>query len=781
MPIASRPKRNLPFLQRNWARGFDSSQTMGNAVSSPSKVAGNKLHESVSPDLDGRPQKRRRVGSTVATGRRPASGVVAKDHSLVDQLFVAHEVGSIQRTLRVDVLKIVHKDLAKLKIGSGLNDSTAGSCTVQETKARCKIMLTHGGTKVDGSDDVVLHCQSQMCTIKAFQSPAGPFPMARIYLTRSFHIPEDSILINRTDNHLFDLADSYKITVELEAVGPGAWPPLGFLPLSEPGLPSPGASSRTRTWVLAGEVAHIFGRSRSMIPLKLRKSHSQTLPTDYLIDVDARWSTGYEASAIRPLEKGVEPSIIVEGMTSPGRKQAAQEDVQEDAVTRNAVARNSVARTSVARTSVEQPNGHVNGDNRDDDEDQQQDGELTPNRSLRTREAKNYNLKLLSDRAQGKERARRKRKNVDVTENGRISYDLPAEQVHLSSFRCVTCGNSHASLKLLQAHLEWRHPEYEYVAQSTTKGIHFQVSHRGDAAAFDPRTYEFTMPTKAFGLYSSGDGEDGTGSGNRVLPKPSDDSDLVRNGRSKSRSVPTLRSAEAEEASPQHPVPKSVPEPKKILIPKTSQPLYDPLSRAPLEPGTVFRRLKPDDRWLVQWHREAIEDFSDIPPEEREFMTTWDEFMLTQRIATDAFLPSSWLEFVKLKADWLVRSASRMTEFGKHLSYLLMRDVLNDKTIKEAFQVIASARARLKQQEYDGQPTASPGQSPKEHQQRKSAANCQVCNQQVLGPRLLVCSNSSCKRRIYHSNCIQEAAKMDVHEDDWVCNTCIDIPPAERT
>lgn len=191
----------------------------------------------------------------------------------------------------------------------------------------------------------------------------------------------------------------------------------------------------------------------------------------------------------------------------------------------------------------------------------------------------------------------------------------------------------------------------------------------------------------------------------------------------------------------QHPVPESVPEPKKIIIPKTSQPLYDPLSRAPLEPGTVFRRLKPDDRWLVQWHREAIEDFSDIPPEEREFMTTWDEFMLTQRIATDSFLPSSWLEFVKLKADWLVRSASRMTEFGKHLSYLLMRDVLNDKTIKEAFQVIASARARLRQREGDGGPIASPEQSPREHQHPKSAANCQVCNQQALGPRLLVCSN----------------------------------------
>lgn len=127
-------------------------------------------------------------------------------------------------------------------------------------------------------------------------------------------------------------------------------------------------------------------------------------------------------------------------------------------------------------------------------------------------------------------------------------------------------------------------------------------------------------------------------------------------------------------------------------------------------------------------------------------MTTWDEFMITQRIASDAFLPSSWLEFVKLKADWLVSSPSRMTEFGKHITYLITRGALNDGTIKKAFQIIASAKARLAQRGHHDPIGASAKQSPKGPQARKSAANCQVCDQQALGPRLLFCSNPVCSQ-----------------------------------
>lgn len=153
-------------------------------------------------------------------------------------------------------------------------------------------------------------------------------------------------------------------------------------------------------------------------------------------------------------------------------------------------------------------------------------------------------------------------------------------------------------------------------------------------------------------------------------------------------------------------------------------------------PGSEYHWPKADDWWLMQWHREAIEDFSDIPPEEREFMTTWDQFMLSQRISSEAYLPSSWLEFVKTKADWLVASDSRMVEFGKHLTYLLTRHVLNDSAIQEAFRYITAAKDRFRQS--GGIRIAGP---PKQSPKKKSATNCQVCWRPVFGPRQVFCAN----------------------------------------
>lgn len=178
---------------------------------------------------------------------------------------------------------------------------------------------------------------------------------------------------------------------------------------------------------------------------------------------------------------------------------------------------------------------------------------------------------------------------------------------------------------------------------------------------------------------------------------------------------------------------------RKILVPRLTQTLYDPVSRLPLKPGTVFEKHKPDDSWLIQWHRDALEDFSDIPPEEREFLVAWDDFMITQRITSEVFLPSSWLEFVQAQADWLVASEPRMTEFGKHLTYLIARSALNDDVIQQAFQTIRAAKEK-RDRLAGGSAPRDP--EPKDLSRRKSHAGCQICGLPVSGPRLLICANS---------------------------------------
>jgi hypothetical protein len=178
---------------------------------------------------------------------------------------------------------------------------------------------------------------------------------------------------------------------------------------------------------------------------------------------------------------------------------------------------------------------------------------------------------------------------------------------------------------------------------------------------------------------------------------------------------------------------------RKVLVPSTKQPVYEPVSKSLLVPGTEVRKPTADSAWLVQKHRDIIADFFDVDPAEKEFIQEWDAFVINERITSDIFLPRAWVGFVKEKAAWLVSSPERMIEFGKHLSYLVTRNALDTKSVSEALLHISNARdLRITGRD---QLIPSPKQSPKAGQCRKSSNGCQICGLSVLGPRLLMCSN----------------------------------------
>lgn len=427
---------------------------MGNTQSSAQKAAASG---DVSNEHDERhAHKRRRLDS---------------DHVLKDHIFQAREVGDLQRNLRVQVNRIFHKDSKRVN---------AASCDdVVNLKARCKVMLSH----VTNAGDVLLYCNSQLCEIRSFKDPGGPLRMARICLPRPFYIPEDSMRINREDDGSFDLADSYRLSVELEAAGPTFWPPIIINPSGE----ETGSSRQTDTihWVLTAASSDLFTRRRALLNLKIKKTPHSLSPTDHLIDVDAQWATAFEAGAIRPIEAGVEPSITVSG-TFAAQDALANDFVQEP-----------LYDSPPGTPARAQRNGFANGEAHGDDELEE---ELTPNRSLRVRGNKNYNLKVLSDKAQGREKKRKKRRAQNAAEEGSVTYSLPSEQVILDSFRCITCGMPHASLPQLQAHLMNLHGEYEYRPQSGGRGVEFEVAHRYETYEFGPEPFVLRRPTKAFDL-----------------------------------------------------------------------------------------------------------------------------------------------------------------------------------------------------------------------------------------------------------------------------------------
>ncbi|OLN95338.1 hypothetical protein CCHL11_04691 [Colletotrichum chlorophyti] len=720
MTLHSRRQRSTPFLQRNILQGMGSNQ------SSAEKAGDTNGHN------DTRAHKRRRLDSR----NNP-------EHALEDIVFQAREVGDLQRNLRVQVNRILPKEYKRVN---------AASCEdVINLKARCKVMLSHVATKT-GEGDVLLYCNSQLCEIRSFKDPGGPLRMARICLPRPFYIPEASMRVNRDDNGSFDLADSYRLCVELEAAGPTYWPPIVV-----PGHDfAPNHAPSTIHWVLTAASSDLFSRRRTHLSLKVKNKSERLEHTDHVIDVDMQWATAFEAGAIRHIERGVQPSITVSGDLS------AQEALDMDFI-----------QDASCESPPETPgkalrNGHLNGRIH---EDVAAEEETTPSRSLRTRaQNTSYNLKELSDKAGGRKR-RKQRRSSNSFEEGSVHYILPREHVNLDSYRCITCGQPHRNLALLRAHLKSQHAEYEYESQPSSRGAEFHVSHRYEMYTFGAEPFSLRRPVKAFDLDQYADGnisfvtsrlemENNSTSGATVAA-PVASQQQGRTGRHSSTKRRQTRSA--------------------IMIPDNGQTLYDPITRATLQPGTEYKKPAPSDQWLIQWHRDALADFSDVPPAEMEYMQEWDKYMLTQRISSNIYFPRAWLNFVKLKGDWLLSSPSRMVEFGKHLTYLLARSSLDHDTVEEALEHIAACRKELNKRN-DDHPLPEPKQSPQGPHVRKSAGGCQLCGLSVLGPRMLLCANEQCTRRLYHSDCASENenTKMNVDDPDWLCNQCCDKQPVER-
>jgi hypothetical protein len=178
-----------------------------------------------------------------------------------------------------------------------------------------------------------------------------------------------------------------------------------------------------------------------------------------------------------------------------------------------------------------------------------------------------------------------------------------------------------------------------------------------------------------------------------------------------------------------------------VLVPKSKQPLFDPLSKVQLMPGTPVPQHPIDDSWLLLKHRENLEDFIDLNPQEKEYLQEWDAFILRKHISSEHYLPRHFLRFVREKASWIVAKRSRTDEFSKHVAMLLARRILPDTAIFEATQILNDARLRQTEEE--------PAQPPKK---KASGGCCTICNEPVAVPAMLICANKVCPVSLHHEH-----------------------------
>ncbi|KAJ0125501.1 hypothetical protein J7T55_006850 [Diaporthe amygdali] len=720
--------RSLPFLHRNWiiAINYLQSATVG--------FKSDDTHSKITNGHDDhyvRPAKRRRFAES-----SPDSGI-GQD---IDSLLLPDEPGEIQRAIRIEVLKIAHKDLAHTRPTAVLNGNIPPAIKdAASIRARCKITITTPG-RTPG-ETRTLYCDSQICTIKTFQNQAGLSQMARVYLPQPFHIPEEKIYVERDDDTVFDLADQYSISLELESAGDSNWPPLNLVNASSDEDVFL-ARSISRHWTLGADIPKIIDGGRRSGFLRLCKGAGQGIQTDFVLDIDVRATTALPERPLWNSRERVSPYV------------AALTDQQDE--------------------PLPLTNGHINGTYIngnlmnghsgliEDDIEEDAEGELTPSRSLRIRGNKNYNLKDLSNRAQGR-KSRNRLTKARSADADRILYHLPREagpvkEVLVWGFACCFCHASHQSLAQLRAHLP-SHSQYRFevnLASGKTGGpVDVSCIPISGGPLLRPTIYQLGKPTKAFDLDKYVEGDDSWVK-SRLGPH-NDDGPVVPTHKISQTRAGQVRPSQRSGGRRKE---------KKVLVPDTKQPLFDSLSKAKLIPGTEVRQSVADDTWLIQKHRDIVQDFIDVDAAEKDYIKQWDAFIHKRHISSDAFISRAVLEFVNEKMQWLLSSQSRIQEFGKHLTVLIARG-LDDDTIRQVQSRIQEARSQ-KPPEVEQVP---PQQFSKEAQHH-SSKGCAVCGRNVRGPQLLICSNEDCKKPLYHEDCIRDKAQMPVEHQQWRCNDC---------
>lgn len=464
----SNPRRQtLPFLHRNWIASINFHDGQAKTTNGDD-------------DHYGRPAKRRRFVES-----SPDSGIVPD----IDGLVLHEDPVSVQPpTMRINVLRIAHKDSSRAKLNSITNGYASSTDKDVMTRARCKITITTPA-RTPG-DAQVLYCDSQICNVRTPPNPAGMSRSARVYLPAPFSVPEEKIYVERDDDTVFDLADKYAVKVELQSAGDQNWPPVSLI-----NSPLDDDLSIPRHWTLEAEISNILDRGRRLGVLKLRKGSAATFKTDFTVDIDVRWETplsnkhlanGQERGGLAPI--------------------AARQQSDEHLPLTNGHGNRNV-------------NGHLtNGCSHpiDDDLDEDAEGELTPSRSLRVRGSKNYNLKDLSAKAQGRlPRKRSRNANLKKDDSERVLYLLPREavpvrEVVLDGFSCCLCNATHQSLTQLRAHL-LGHVQYDFevIPNPGKPGYQLSVSCVAENSGFllRPKVYQLGRPVKPFDLdkYVEGD------------------------------------------------------------------------------------------------------------------------------------------------------------------------------------------------------------------------------------------------------------------------------------
>ncbi|KAI9831261.1 MAG: hypothetical protein M1819_005189, partial [Sarea resinae] len=112
-------------------------------------------------------------------------------------------------------------------------------------------------------------------------------------------------------------------------------------------------------------------------------------------------------------------------------------------------------------------------------------------------------------------------------------------------------------------------------------------------------------------------------------------------------------------------------------------------SKRPLIEGELVSESDDDvdEDWLMHKHNEVIDDFTDIPKEEKQFIKRWDAYILDEDLSGTVYLPDAMIRFVRKNKDFLAQT-DMLVEFAKITASLKIQGLLNDRLISQCMMMI---------------------------------------------------------------------------------------------
>jgi hypothetical protein len=322
------------------------------------------------------------------------------------------------------------------------------------------------------------------------------------------------------------------------------------------------------------------------------------------------------------------------------------------------------------------------------------------------------------------------------------------QQTTVPGLDCPFCNNHYGQVDELRLHLHTDHSMFKFhLRKASPPRISFFVelvkTRTGPTMNIDrAKTHQFGKPMSLFDLEKSLGGDESWTRGRQGplhntwpdhLTDRAHDSSLSSSPHESRHSSPNT-SNDTDDLMEFEPHESKVPiRPKKIYyVPKTAKPLYDTITKRILQPGEELPSSddEKEEGWLHHKSRDLINDFTDVTLEEKDFINTYNPFIINEQLTSPKYLPEALLRFVEGHKIWFTENKSRKKEFMKMMEVFIIRGVVDQKHLEKCVDTLRAAEKTMKGKDVEMDEATPP--------RPRGIMDC-MCGEHTKPPHQVVC------------------------------------------